>query len=531
MYRYLWAIVAFTLVAGAQYPGQYPGQYPPGSYPPGSYPPGHYPGGGGGIPFPRRGKKKTTTQDAENATNLQQITGMLRRVEDKAIVVTADDSRNINFKRIDSTKFLNKGQEIRASILSPGDHVMVEASQDEEGYMTAVRVNLEKEGTAADREKASAPVPMIATASGGSSSDDERPRLHRGDSSREEKTEAPPAPQPPVPSQPADDTSAKKTRVQEEAAAEPPEKADVPVVESNVPIDESDPGKPRLRRGGPARQRKPAQPVEVASNTPPPKPAPGDSAPADARPGVMRRDAPPVEPQTPKVDRRIEKTREAVSTFTGSLPSYVCTEQIARFINTSHRVSWQALDIVSAEVVYENRKEQYRNLQINGKPVKKAMEELSGAWSTGEFGTVLVDLFSPATAADFRFRRTSKAGGRDAWLFDFEVDREGSHWHVQVASQSILPAYRGSVWIDKETSQVLRIEMEAVQIPKDFPMDKIESATDYQYVRIAERQYLLPVHAEVLSCQRGTDNCSRNAIDFRNYHKYSGESTITFENK
>jgi hypothetical protein len=37
------------------------------------------------------------------------------------------------------------------------------------------------------------------------------------------------------------------------------------------------------------------------------------------------------------------------------------------------------------------------------------------------------------------------------------------------------------------------------------------------------------VHAETLGCQRGTDICSRNAIDFRNYHKYSGETSITFD--
>jgi len=33
---------------------------------------------------------------------------------------------------------------------------------------------------------------------------------------------------------------------------------------------------------------------------------------------------------------------------------------------------------------------------------------------------------------------------------------------------------------------------------------------------------------EILSCERGSNQCSRNVIDFRNYHKYSGESTITF---
>jgi hypothetical protein len=40
------------------------------------------------------------------------------------------------------------------------------------------------------------------------------------------------------------------------------------------------------------------------------------------------------------------------------------------------------------------------------------------------------------------------------------------------------------------------------------------------------QQYLLPVHSENLSCQRGTSICSRNAIDFRNYKKFGSESTI-----
>jgi hypothetical protein len=41
--------------------------------------------------------------------------------------------------------------------------------------------------------------------------------------------------------------------------------------------------------------------------------------------------------------------------------------------------------------------------------------------------------------------------------------------------------------------------------------------------------YLLPVEAEVLSCQRGTSICSRNKIEFRNYRKFGAESDITFD--
>jgi hypothetical protein len=91
-----------------------------------------------------------------------------------------------------------------------------------------------------------------------------------------------------------------------------------------------------------------------------------------------------------------------------------------------------------------------------------------------------------------------------------------------------LPPYKGAIWIDKETGRVLRIEMQANRMPQEFPYDKVESATDYEFTRIGEGQFLLPVHSETLMCERGTNICSRNTIDFRNYHKYAGEATIIF---
>ncbi len=527
----LFAVLVLEVIPLA---AQYPGQYPPGQYPPGQYPGGQSPGQSGpGIPFPRR--KKKTTKDPADEANLKQITGTLRQLQDKSLTITADDTRNINFKRADTTKFLKKGEAIKPETLKPGDHVMVEANQDDEGYMYAVRVNLEKEGTAAEREKASAPVPMIDTHA---SSDDGPPKLRRGgspapakdDEQPVAKAEAPAAkPEEPAP---ASTASAKKPDPEPVPAPDPADRVVLPVVESDVPIDETDPGAPKLRRGGPVKVRKAAPERQVASIAPPASNGPVRPPDSTSPPSIETTPKPEPAPDTsPRIDPRIEKAREAVATFTESLPSYVCQEQIARYVSTTHKANWTPLDIVSTEVVYEHGKEDYRNLQVNGKPVKKTIEEIGGSWSKGEFGTVLVDLFSPSTAADFRYRRTAKASGRDAFLYDFEVEHETSHWHIQVASQSLLPAYKGSVWIDKETNRVLRIEMQAVQVPKEFPLDKIEMANDYQFIRIGDRQFLLPVHSEVLDCQRGTDTCTRNAIDFRNYHRYSGDSSITFENK
>jgi hypothetical protein len=254
---------------------------------------------------------------------------------------------------------------------------------------------------------------------------------------------------------------------------------------------------------------------------PPPQPQPTDSIPSGGDPDLSV--------SRPNGDDLIRKATDAAFDFTQNLPNYVCLELINRYESDSKPVNWQAVDRVQTNVIYENGKEDYRNLQINGRPVNKKMEEMGGAWSTGEFGTMLIDLFSPATAADFRYSHTSRSSGISAKVYDYTVDHQHSHWDVKMASQEYSPAYRGSVWIDPQTARVLRIEMEAFGFPSTFPTDHVESATDYEYVRLGDaHQYLLPVHSETLSCERGTPNCSRNVIDFRNYHKYSGESTITF---
>ena len=248
-------------------------------------------------------------------------------------------------------------------------------------------------------------------------------------------------------------------------------------------------------------------------------------------PGVTKSDPPSGQNPVGKMDRPVtefdlEKAREAARSFMETLPNYVCQEMISRFQSESRPANFQPIDVVTMEVRYTDGREDYRDIRINGQKTVKKIEEAGGIWSTGEFGMALVDVFSPVTPTAFHFRRDSRAGGVMAKMYDFEVDREHSHWSIHATSHSYNPAYSGSVWIDPETARVLRIEKSAKGMPRDFPLDHVESATDYQYVRLSDgKPYLLPVHAETLSCKRGTDSCSRNVMDFRNYHKYTGEST------
>ncbi|HUJ21154.1 MAG TPA: hypothetical protein VLX58_06500 [Bryobacteraceae bacterium] len=540
-YRYLiLSAVALLLITDLPVAAQYPGGYPPGTYPPGTYPPGTYPQPGVGLPHPGRKKK---SKDKDQAEPLSTLKGMLRKLDDGSLIVEAEDTRIVTMKRTSDTKFLKDGDELKPGTLKPGDHLEVEYRQDEEGYMYAVHVNLEKEGTAEERAAASEPVDVLTKAPG--KGDDDRPVQRRKDSPAasaakddDDDAAAPaakPAGAPPASKAPA------------AAAAQPP---DIVPPEAGLDLDhiptstgsrqstdedappELKRGKPKARRPSAASPEEPSSgPPQVARNIPAAGPEPIAVPPPteDIRPASEGSIQPSGLPPAPPPDPRIEKTRQVATEFTQTLPDYVCQEQMARFESATHVVNWQPVDIVSTEVVYEKGKERYRNLQINGKAVKKKMEELSGAWSTGEFGTVLVDVFSPSTAADFRYKKTAIIGGRSSFEYDFDVDHEHSHWNIVMPSQSVLPAYRGTVWIDKETQRVLRIEMQANHLPQEFPADKVESATDYEFIRIGEGQFLLPVHAETLTCLRGTNMCSHNVIDFRNYHKYAGEATIHFD--
>jgi hypothetical protein len=294
---------------------------------------------------------------------------------------------------------------------------------------------------------------------------------------------------------------------------------------TEVKLDADEGAPPKLKRGIP-KQKDPPPPIpEVAANPPQVRTGPVESTPVETAPADRAPTTPKSDPQRVLLDR----AREVSQNFLANLPNFVCQQFTTRYVSEGHVNNWHAMDVVSAEVIYEDHKERYDHLAINGKPVKGKAED-SGAWSTGEFGTVLDDLFSPATAADFKYKGNRTILRRPAMLFDYEVTHSHSHWKIQVPGQAIMPAYHGSVWIDKETARVLRIEMQAVKIPEEFPDDTTEMAIDYDFITsLGSEKYLLPVKAEVLSCQRGTNMCQRNTIEFRTYHKYSGESTITFK--
>lgn len=236
----------------------------------------------------------------------------------------------------------------------------------------------------------------------------------------------------------------------------------------------------------------------------------------------------PVKSNDPAMDALIEEARSWTETYTNDLPNFICQQSTTRYYREAG--GWQPMDVVGAQVVYEDGKEQYKQITINGRSTDKSMLDLGrGSSSTGEFATVLRGLFAPQTGAHFKFYQNETMDGIDAAIFDYTVGTWTSDWAVSTGSQELWPAYKGSIWVDRNTGEVHRIEMFAQNVPHDFPSDTLEESVDYKPVMLAGRTYFLPVRSENIMCERGSSRCSRNVIEFRDYKKFSGQSDITFD--
>jgi len=229
-------------------------------------------------------------------------------------------------------------------------------------------------------------------------------------------------------------------------------------------------------------------------------------------------------------DAVIDATRQKTMSFDETLPNYMLKQFTARYATdpkSRDREAWKQLDVVTADVVFDHGRESYANVLDNGKRTKDI--EQTGAWSQGEFASILKTLLSPASETRFSNRQQVTIVNRPAYRYDFLVDQPHSNWLIRANGEAYKPSYAGGIWIDKETYRVLRIEMATREMPREFPLDTVKSSVDYDFVPIEDHRYLLPVHSEAVSCIQGTSECTRNVIEFRDYKKYGANSSITFE--
>jgi len=222
----------------------------------------------------------------------------------------------------------------------------------------------------------------------------------------------------------------------------------------------------------------------------------------------------------------IEQVRYKALDFAGDLPNFVVTQLVTRSVEYPGTRDWRVQDRLEVQLTYRADKgEEYKLVSIDGKPARQTYDQLGGSTSAGEFGSYLASLFAPQSQAQFTQVKHENFRGRDTIIYDFIVKKVNSTIQItdKDKGRSIITGYKGSLWIDPDTKQVLRVESSSFDIEPGFPITLAENSVEYDWVKIAGEQYLLPVRAEVLLGRDRDKYYSKNLIEFRNYHKYEGD--------
>ncbi len=271
--------------------------------------------------------------------------------------------------------------------------------------------------------------------------------------------------------------------------------------------------------------------TKTASLNPPPRVAPG------AKP------AGPPAPGAAEQRQAIRDAREWALSYVKSLPDFVCLEDTERSVDPHFQPgmegSWTHQDRVREKLTFFDHKENYELFQHNDTAViAKNAESLGGARSTGEWASLVAEIFEPSTDTDFHWVAWKNVRGKLTYEYQYKVDRQHSQETVAHGeTQKVITGFHGSVFIQKGTNAVLRVTV-TPEIPPDFPVQDVDQTVDYDYQRIGAQQGS--------DCAAGTDDCfllplksvvqmrdghlgSKNDIRWFSYRKYSADTKIEFD--
>ena len=246
----------------------------------------------------------------------------------------------------------------------------------------------------------------------------------------------------------------------------------------------------------------------------------------------------------------LESVRTTALRYTYRLPDFICTQITHRQaspqsgMNAGTGISANQTNLglpganrsglggtndeIEERLTYFGQKESYEVIAVDGKRVSGVDHlQFQGAITVGEFGSALRDIFDPRSHTDFRWERKSSLHGHSVYILRFRVPKE--HGNIVIdrdQRKQIVVPYSGKLFVDTKSLEVLRLTSN-LELPHDFPILSVESSVEYKPTSIAGKDYILPYRSEVRL--KDMWDLYVNRIDFKNYQKFTTESTIHYD--
>ena len=209
------------------------------------------------------------------------------------------------------------------------------------------------------------------------------------------------------------------------------------------------------------------------------------------------------------------------------LESLVCSEQIERFAGRTVNEASKHVDSITAKISMESGVERYSHLYRKNRPLRD-MTNLEGAWSEGEFGTLLKQTEQLMRTQQPRFELWDQVNGALAGVYTFNVTVSESPWTLNVSGQRYALPFTTTVWISRDSGEILRIARLAANLPAGLHIDQITWGVTLDSVDLNGMHWLLPSRGEYQVSYRSRNRTEWNRMTFSDYHRYGSEIALHF---
>ena len=223
----------------------------------------------------------------------------------------------------------------------------------------------------------------------------------------------------------------------------------------------------------------------------------------------------------------LEVVRSANQEVYSSLQSFVCDEEIRRFKGRITGESRRLIDRVTAKVSFENGVEEYTAIRQNDRGLP-SLSSLAGAWSTGEFGTLLQQTRQLLKTDSVIFRQYTDLNGVSAAVYGIETGEQDSPWDLQIGARHYRIPFRTEVWVARDSGEIMKITRVSTAMPAGMGISEIHWGVTLSAVELSGKTWLLPKTADYAVMYEGAGRREWNEMVFANYRHYGSEVALRF---
>jgi hypothetical protein len=228
-----------------------------------------------------------------------------------------------------------------------------------------------------------------------------------------------------------------------------------------------------------------------------------------------------------------DKVSSYGSSYMRSLPDFLCNKQTRRYSNYVPGAQpsyghWRHEDAFVETVRFVNGME----VDQSGKAVKRVATRAGQSISSGEFGGDMRLILAASSQASVSWNRWENYRRKRTAVLTYTIGAAHSKFQVGFGHDGAVESYkspiRGLIYAEPETGTIVRITIEAFDLPPSFAVSESRTLIDYSRVAINNHWYNLPVQAALY--MRTREQKDMNKIFFRDYRKFEAESIIEFTN-